>query len=240
MSNTLYVDKKLEKLNIIIELIKDENLEQLKKWGVQQHTIFEWMTYVTEEVGELAEAISEYEYRHGSNIDIVKECTQVLTLVAKIAEFFIDATENGYTKILEDADYIDTDSALISSEKIIIDECWVNEMLMQRKAYKGGRSDKILLEAGYEKCKLNPRYICLNSNNRIKIDCNMCAQMMASGIFVSYYAYANAGKFGERIKVPSGTRTCSDCVKSNTPTCPHNDDEKVLSCDDYIQRTVKL
>jgi len=70
----------------IMEWILGEHLRQLTKWGIQTRTAFEWMTYLTEEVGELAKAISEVEYREGERAQIKKEAIQVATLALKIAE----------------------------------------------------------------------------------------------------------------------------------------------------------
>ncbi len=72
----------------ILDKVQTESLNQVKKWGFQTHTAFEWLTYTTEELGELAEAISEYEYRDGSREDIIKEAIQVATLALKIAYMF--------------------------------------------------------------------------------------------------------------------------------------------------------
>jgi hypothetical protein len=54
-----------------------ENLRQVEKWGIQDHSPFEWMIFLTEEHGELAQAISENYYRAGSLEDVVKEAVQV-------------------------------------------------------------------------------------------------------------------------------------------------------------------
>ena len=83
-----YTDKTLLDGFGLWELISEENRRQLRKWGVQTHSAFEWLTYTTEELGELANAISEYEYRGGEREDVVKEAIQVATLALKIAEMF--------------------------------------------------------------------------------------------------------------------------------------------------------
>jgi len=88
MSVNEYTDKKLDGLGNILVKIQDENQRQLRKWGVQTHSAFEWLTYTTEELGELANAISEHEYRGGNSKDVVKEAIQVATLALKIAEMF--------------------------------------------------------------------------------------------------------------------------------------------------------
>lgn len=72
-------------LSEVITLIDREDKAQRNKWGVQTHSMFEWLTYTTEELGELAQAISEFEYRNGSADDVIKEATQVATLCLKIA-----------------------------------------------------------------------------------------------------------------------------------------------------------
>jgi NTP pyrophosphatase (non-canonical NTP hydrolase) len=68
----------------ICAMVKEEHSRQFKKWGVQKRTLFEWLAYLTEEVGELAEAISENEYRDGSTEEIKKEAVQVAALAFKI------------------------------------------------------------------------------------------------------------------------------------------------------------
>ena len=73
----------------LMQKVVDENIRQLNKWGVQVRTPAEWMLYLTEEVGELAQAISEHEYRDGSREDVVAEAIQVATLALKIAEMYL-------------------------------------------------------------------------------------------------------------------------------------------------------
>ena len=68
--------------------IEEENQRQLEKWGVQDRYPFEWLGFATEELGELAEAIGEWQFRDGNKEDIVKEAIQTATLCIKIAEMF--------------------------------------------------------------------------------------------------------------------------------------------------------
>ena len=88
-----YTDKTLKDEWNLWNKVSEENRSQLKKWGVQTHSAFEWLTYATEELGELANAISVYEYRGGDSEDVVKEAIQVATLALKIAEMFYDSKE---------------------------------------------------------------------------------------------------------------------------------------------------
>lgn len=74
----------------IFNMISAEGDKQVKKWGVQNRSPFEWMTFLTEEIDELAEAISEHEYRDGYSLDVTREAVQVATLAAKIAEMFLN------------------------------------------------------------------------------------------------------------------------------------------------------
>ena len=85
-----YTDKLFTKWGELIDLVLEEHTNQLKKWDVQTHTLFEWCNYTTEELGELAKAISEEEYREGTKADIVEEAIQVATLALKIAEMCMD------------------------------------------------------------------------------------------------------------------------------------------------------
>ena len=79
-------DNQLVKIKMLMDHVQYENFRQIEKWGIQDRTSFEWLTYLTEEVGELAQAISEYEYRGASTDNIFKEAIQVATLSLKIAE----------------------------------------------------------------------------------------------------------------------------------------------------------
>jgi len=74
----------------LVALLEEENQAQLKKWGVQIASPPEWMLFLTEEVGELAQAIAEHEYRQGSKEDVIKEAVQVATLALKIVEMYRD------------------------------------------------------------------------------------------------------------------------------------------------------
>lgn len=71
-----------------MEKIQSESQRQFEKWGIQTRTAFEWLTYTTEELGELAEAIAEHEYRDGKATEVVKEAIQTATLALKIAAMF--------------------------------------------------------------------------------------------------------------------------------------------------------
>ncbi len=81
-----YTDKELTSLRILMLSVKKEGERQVNKWGVQKHSLFEWLTYTTEELGELAKAIAEMEYRSGMIDDVYNEAIQTATLCLKIAE----------------------------------------------------------------------------------------------------------------------------------------------------------
>jgi len=79
----------------LFEKVLKENEYQLKKWGIQDRTSFEWMVYLTEEVGELAKEISEKHYRNGTSVLVVEEAIQVAALALKIAEMYLEDS-HGY------------------------------------------------------------------------------------------------------------------------------------------------
>lgn len=83
-----YTDKCLKDVVWTLGKILNENDNQLLKWGIQIHSSFEWLTYTAEELGELAKAITEFEYRGGSREAVIKEAIQTATLALKIAEMF--------------------------------------------------------------------------------------------------------------------------------------------------------
>ena len=83
-----YKDRCFRDFDWILDQIMKENALQIDKWGVQTHSAFEWLTYTTEELGELAKAISEHEYRQGPREKVISEAIQVATLALKIAEMY--------------------------------------------------------------------------------------------------------------------------------------------------------
>ncbi len=82
-------DLELNNWQELFKLVLLENQAQLNKWGSQDHAPSEWFMFTTEEVGELSQAISEWIFRNGKPIEIVKEAIQVATLSLKIAEMFL-------------------------------------------------------------------------------------------------------------------------------------------------------
>lgn len=86
MMDSMWTDQRLESLRVLVEMVIKEHVRQLAMWGVQEKSPFEWMTNLTEEVGELAQAITEMIHRGGSQKDIIEEAIQVATLALKIAE----------------------------------------------------------------------------------------------------------------------------------------------------------
>ena len=84
MTNPLHVFTDRHPQTEDIQAVKEEWNRQYGKWGKQDRTLFEWMAYLTEEVGELIEAISKFAYRDGVVEDIQKEATQVAALALKI------------------------------------------------------------------------------------------------------------------------------------------------------------
>jgi NTP pyrophosphatase (non-canonical NTP hydrolase) len=86
-------DTELYRIHALQRDVLLENDRQVAKWGIQDHSSFEWLTFLMEEAGELAEAISEYEYRGGHSTAAYKEAIQVATLALKVAEMFRNRAE---------------------------------------------------------------------------------------------------------------------------------------------------
>jgi len=81
-----YHDEEFKHSKMLIKSLAEENQRQLSIWGVQNHTLPEWLMYLIEEVGELAKAISEFMYRGEKSSNVYDEAIQVATLAVKIAE----------------------------------------------------------------------------------------------------------------------------------------------------------
>ena len=84
----IYTDMTLYSIEDLVQEIHKENSYQIVKWGIQKRMAFEWLAYLTEETGELSEAISEHIYREGKREQVVHEAIQVATLALKIAEMY--------------------------------------------------------------------------------------------------------------------------------------------------------
>lgn len=84
--------------------IEAEIERQFDKHGVQRRTLFEWLTYTTEELGELAAAIADYEYQRLGGLDeIYNEASQVAALGVHIMAIVEQAREE-----LEGLDVVDS------------------------------------------------------------------------------------------------------------------------------------
>lgn len=70
-------------------LIYWENHRQLARWGTQEHDPYCWFTILSEEVGELAQSILQYEFEDTDSHGIIKEAIQTATLAIKIAEMYL-------------------------------------------------------------------------------------------------------------------------------------------------------
>ena len=77
--------------NFVLDFARNEDERQLCKYGHQSHPPALWMLYLTEEAGELSEAISTYLYGRCADpltaLDhIRREAIQVATLALKMAQ----------------------------------------------------------------------------------------------------------------------------------------------------------
>jgi len=86
-------DQLLGNMNMLEIMIRAESSRQVEKWGVQDRSPFEWLTYIIEEVGELADAILACEYQGEDPQQVVTEAVQAATLCLKVAEMHIPPHE---------------------------------------------------------------------------------------------------------------------------------------------------
>ncbi len=88
-----YYDEGFAHKSMILESLERENRSQFKKWGIQEHTLAEWMLFLTEEIGELAQAIGELEFREGTYKEVYDEAVQSAMLSIKIAEMVMKVSK---------------------------------------------------------------------------------------------------------------------------------------------------
>lgn len=75
---------KYEKM--ILAAVQDERDRQCLKWGIQTHSITEWMTILGEEYGEACKAALETEYRGAPLTELEKELVQTMAVALAIIE----------------------------------------------------------------------------------------------------------------------------------------------------------
>ena len=86
MAKHLWTDQTFKSWGMLKELVEEENITQYKKYGIQKCSPFEWLGFLTAEVGELSQAIKELIFLKGEYNKIIVEAIQVATLALKIAE----------------------------------------------------------------------------------------------------------------------------------------------------------
>ena len=84
----------------LLYAILAENKKQIEKWGIQDHDPADWLMFATEEIGELAEAMADYKFRNGNNLNVAREAIQAATLTLKIAEMFLNIEESKLKQIV--------------------------------------------------------------------------------------------------------------------------------------------
>ncbi len=82
----LYKDRCLDNMHLLSELLEEEHRRQLKQFGVQEHSLYKWVTCIMEELGELSEAILENDCGAAPLTDVTREALEVATLALKVVE----------------------------------------------------------------------------------------------------------------------------------------------------------
>jgi NTP pyrophosphatase (non-canonical NTP hydrolase) len=70
----------------VLNLVRMERLRQFYKWGIQHHSWPEWITILTEEVGEAAQAAVECYWNDGDIGQLREELIQVAAVACQIIE----------------------------------------------------------------------------------------------------------------------------------------------------------
>ena len=82
-------DLQLKDLDTLIKDIKHESEMQIKKFGIQEASPFEWVTWIGEEFGEVCKAIFEnITYNDCPPENVYNEAIQLVTLTLKLAEYY--------------------------------------------------------------------------------------------------------------------------------------------------------
>ncbi|MFW9849452.1 MAG: hypothetical protein ACFFF4_09935 [Candidatus Thorarchaeota archaeon] len=91
-----FEDLELRFLNIedIWTYVYNENIRQVRKWGIQKHTLTTWHTIAAEEFGEFGKALLEYTFGdEDARLKMHDEGIQTITLLLKIMETVLHSNE---------------------------------------------------------------------------------------------------------------------------------------------------
>jgi hypothetical protein len=80
-------------LNEALEAARKERFRHLDKWSFQRHTLAEWVSILTEEVGALAKEVNDASFMGGSNN---KELKAQSAQVAAVALAIFQQIDNQY------------------------------------------------------------------------------------------------------------------------------------------------
>lgn len=75
-------------VNTLVDVF-DERVSQDEKWGVQEHDDYVWNAILGEEVGEVAQALIDHEFKGTDHKDVRAELVQV----AAVAVAWIEAID---------------------------------------------------------------------------------------------------------------------------------------------------
>ena len=88
----------MHNLNKALEAIITEREKQDAKWGEQNHSPIEWVSILTEEVGEVAKAALESHFKHKNKDHSYTEYRKELIQVAAVAIAMIESLDRNELK----------------------------------------------------------------------------------------------------------------------------------------------
>lgn len=71
---------------IVAQQIREERFAQDYKWGIQDHTLVEWMMILLEEVGELADALLALEFPTRESFQTSKDAVWAFRVLSHVAQ----------------------------------------------------------------------------------------------------------------------------------------------------------
>ena len=96
MTDPTFKDRQLRELIPLASAVMRENIEQVAKWGIQEHTVAEWAVITEEEAGELQKELCNLHFalqrgapeREVRDIQrrVYAEAIQTVALTLKVAE----------------------------------------------------------------------------------------------------------------------------------------------------------
>lgn len=85
--------EQLDVIELVLREVNDERIRQLDKWGQQDCNDFEWISILTEEVGEAAKEANDFNFTKINDSTALPRLRKELIQIAAVAVAHVEAID---------------------------------------------------------------------------------------------------------------------------------------------------